>query len=379
MKLAKLTAKNLKRRPMRTLLTVGGVACAMLLLVLVESLGAGLDRARSCSPAARTLIVYRTNRYCPQTSFLPEWYAPRIEKLDGVESVLPVKVYLNNCRASLDIVAFNGVPADKLRGAREFDMHSGDYEQFVRERDAALVGRAFAERKHLSVGEQFRFGGINVKVAGIFASSEPVEEGTVITHLEYLQRAVAVNKLGTVTQFEVKIADASRAKEIAAAIDTLFKTAPEPTDTRARIAFLERATRDLREILGFARLLGLACVAVVLALVGNTVVMSVQERVREFGVFRTLGFRERHIAALVIGESLVLSFVGGLVGVGAALAVIRFSSLTIGSEGVPVSFSTDISLVLRGLALAAATGLIAGLFPAFRSARAEIVASLRTT
>ena len=74
MRLVLLTSRNLKRRPLRTLLTVLGVASAMLLFVLVESLSAGLDAALSGSSAARTLIVYRQNRYCPQTSFLPERY-----------------------------------------------------------------------------------------------------------------------------------------------------------------------------------------------------------------------------------------------------------------------------------------------------------------
>jgi putative ABC transport system permease protein len=379
MKLTKLATRNLKRRPMRTLLTLGGVACAMLLLVLVQSLSSGLDRAMSGSDAARTLIVYRTNRYCPQTSFLPEFYGPRIEQLDGVESVLPVKVYLNNCRASLDIVPFNGVPAERLAAAREFEVLDGSYERFLAEKDAALVGTAFAARKGLAVGEQFRFGGINVKVAGIFGSGEPVEEGTVITHLEYLQRAVAVNRLGTVTQFEVKVRDAGRAEEIAARIDELFKTAPEPTDTRARILFLERATRDLREILRFAELLGIACVAVVLALVANTVAMSVQERVKEFGVFRTLGFHAWHVASIVVGEALVLAFAGGAIGLAGALAVVHFSHLTIGAEGVPVSFALDAGLVLRGLGVALATGLAAGLWPALRSSHAQIVESLRAT
>jgi putative ABC transport system permease protein len=378
MKLLKLTLKNLRRRPMRTALTLAGVACAMLLLVLVESLSGGLDRALSGSEAARTLIVYRLNRYCPQTSFLPEYYGQQISKLDGVTSVLPVKIYLNNCRASLDIVSFNGVPAEKLRGSRSFEMLDGDYERFVREHDAALVGRAFAERKGVSVGETFRFGNIDVKVAGIFGSSEPVEEGVILTHLEFLQRSGPVNKLGTVTQFEVKIDDPARAKEIAAQIDVLFRTGPEPTDTRPRILFLENATRDLREILRFARLLGLACVVVVLALVGNTVVMSVQERVREFGVFRTLGFHERHIAGLVVSESLALALVGGAIGLTAALAVVRFSSLTIGAEGVPVSFSTEPEIALRGLAFALATGLVAGLYPALRSSRLAIVECLRS-
>jgi len=378
MKLGKRTLKNLRRRPMRTALTVGGVACAMMLLVLVESLSAGLDLALSGSNAARTLIVYRLNRYCPQTSFLPEYYGDQIARIDGVESVLPIKVFLNNCRASLDIVAFNGVPADKLRGARSFEVLSGDYDKFLRERDAALVGRGFAQRKNLKVGETFRFGSIDVKVAGIFGSSEPVEEGVILTHLEFLQRAGPVNKLGTVTEYEVRVSDASRAKAIAAQIDDLFRTGPEPTDTRPRILFLENATRDLREILRFARLLGLACVVVVLALVGNTVVMSVQERVREFGVFRTLGFHERHIAWLIVAESLALALVGGALGLGAALAVVHFSALTIGSEGVPVSFSTEPAIALRGLAFAAVTGLVAGLYPALRSARLEIVSSLRT-
>ena len=112
MKLLRLVWKNLRRRPGRTLLTVGGVGCALALLVLVESLSLGLERALSTTDAARTLVVYRKNRYCPQTSFLPEWYVQGIEDLEGVEGVLPVKVFLNNCRASLDQVTFHGAPTE---------------------------------------------------------------------------------------------------------------------------------------------------------------------------------------------------------------------------------------------------------------------------
>lgn len=377
MKLARLIAKNLRRRPMRTTFTLLGVASAMLLFVLVESLAAGLDHAMSGTQAARTLIVYRQNRYCPQTSFLPESYVERIRKVAGVESVLPVKVYLNNCRASLDLVAFQGAPADEMLAARSLDVIEGDVERFRREPDSALVGQAFAARKHLSVGREFRFGNINVKVAGVFRSEEPVEEELVLTHLEYLQRAGPVDRLGTVTQFEVRIADASRAKEIAAEIDGQFATAQEPTDTRAKIQYLESATRDLREILRFARWLGLGCVAVVLALVANTVLMSVQERVREFGVFRTLGFRERHIAALVLGEAWILALGGCAIGLAAAIAIVEFSHVSIGSEGVSVGFQIVPSLVLRVVVVSLVAGTIAGAFPALRTARRPVVLALR--
>ena len=83
MRLLRLVVKNLLRRPGRSTLTILGVACALLLFVLVESLSAGLDRSLSGTTAARTLVVYRKNRYCPQTSFLPEWPSRSALEPDG--------------------------------------------------------------------------------------------------------------------------------------------------------------------------------------------------------------------------------------------------------------------------------------------------------
>lgn len=372
-----LVRRNLLRRPGRSALTVLGIASATLLLVLVEGLAAGLDRALSGSEAARTLIVYRQNRYCPQTSFLPERYTAQIDRVPGVTSVLPVKVFLSNCRASLDIVAFQGAPVERLFEARRLQVIEGDVERFKRERDAALVGREFAARRGLSVGESFRLGSIDIKVAGIFTSSEPVEEGVVLTHLEYLQRAGPVDRLGTVTQYEVKIDDPARAEAIAREIDALFSTAEEPTDTRAQLSFLETATRDLRAILRFARWLALGCVAVVLALVGNTVMMAVVERTREMGVLRTVGFHGRHLAQAVLLEGVAYALVGYVVGLASAFAVIQATHLSIGAEGVPVTFVVTPEVALRALALALGAALVAALIPAVQAARLEVVHALR--
>jgi putative ABC transport system permease protein len=285
--------RNLGRRPLRTLLTVLGVGSAMLLFVLVESLSAGLDAALSGSQAARTLIVYRKNRYCPQTSFLPERYTRLIADVPGVASVLPVKVFLSNCRASLDMVAFQGAPVAEMLRTRKLDVVEGDVARFEREHDAALVGREFASRRGLSPGDRFKLGGIDVNVAGVFRSDETIEEGLVLTHLEFLQRAGPVDKLGTVTQFEVVIDDPARAQEIAREIDARLATAEEPTDTRPELAFLEGATRDLREILRFGRFLALACVAVVLVLVANTVVMSRLDKVAVYPKSHFVTSRDR--------------------------------------------------------------------------------------
>jgi putative ABC transport system permease protein len=373
-----LVRRNLLRRPGRTALTALGIASATLLLTLVESLAAGLERALSGSEAARTLVVYRQNRYCPQTSFLPERYTAAIERIAGVESVLPVKVFLSNCRASLDIVAFQGTPVERLFQARDLDVIAGSADEFRRRRDSALVGREFARRRGLEVGDAFRLGAIDIRVAGVFASAEPVEEGVVLTHLEYLQRAGPVDRLGTVTEFEVKVRDAGDAERVAREIDAAFATAEEPTDTRPKLAFLAAATRDLRAVLGFARLLALACVAVVLVLVGNTVMMAVAERTREMGVMRTLGFHARHLFGAVLLEGLAYAVVGYAVGLALAWVVVSTTRLSIGAEGVSVAFLVSGEVALRALVLSVGAALLAALVPAVRAGRIEVVQALRS-
>ncbi len=377
MKLIRFVFRNLRRRPGRTSLTILGVGSALLLFVLVESLALGLDQALSTGEAARTLVVYRKNRFCPQTSFLPEWYVSRIEEIDGVQSVLPVKVYLNNCRASLDLITFQGAPVDTLIEQRGIELVSGDLADFRGQADAALVGRDFAARKNLAVGSQFKFGDVDVKVKGIFGSDSKIDESLVLTHLEYLQRAGPVSRLGTVTQMEVRITDGERADAISQQIDDLFATAEEPTDTRSQVAFLKGATRDLREILRFGRWLGMACVLVVLALVANTVVMSAQDRIREFGVLRSLGFRETHVGFLVMAESIVLAMLGAGLGLGLAALLLNVKHLAIGTEGITVAFSAPLELLMRGAGVGAVAGILAGIYPAITSARRAIVPSLR--
>ncbi|MSR75487.1 MAG: ABC transporter permease [Planctomycetes bacterium] len=375
--IAKYTRRNLLRRPGRTLLTTLGVALALFLLVSVESLSAGMNAALSGSDAARTLIVYRQNRYCPQTSFLPERYVSGIEKLPGVVSVLPVKVFLNNCRASLDLVTFQGAPVDRLFAARDVRIVEGSEQDFRNGKDSALLGRSFANRRNLSPGDKFRLGNITVNVAGVFEAADPVEESVVLTHLEFLQRSGPVNRLGTVTQFEVKLQDASMARETARRIDDLFSSAEEPTDTRPRIEFLESATRDLRELLGFGRIFGVVCALVVLVLVANTVNMSVQERRREFGVCLAVGFQGRHLLQMVIAETLLLVFVGTALGIGGAFLAVKLSGINIGVEGVSVQFLVSGAVILEGVLVALVLGLVAASIPAWIAARQDPVMALK--
>src|SRR5439155_16851310 len=123
--------------------------------------------------------VFQAYRLCPSTSQLPVFYADTIRDVLGVKEVLPVKVVVNNCRASLDTVVFHGVDPKLLPAARpNLRFLSGDWAAFQGRTDAAIVGRRIAERRGLRPGPAFTVAGVAVQVAGVFGS-EGVGGGSV--------------------------------------------------------------------------------------------------------------------------------------------------------------------------------------------------------
>ena len=369
--------KSLWRHRARTLLTVSGAAVAMFVFCFVGSVQEGLHRITSDEQSQRTLIVFQENRFCPTSSRLPEDYARRIKEVPGVRDVVPVQVWTNNCRASLDIVVFNGASPEQLRSTRDLTLSSGSWTAFESRRDAALVGRNVAARRGLSVGDQFSIGDLSVQVSGIFASPVPAEENLIYTSLEFLQYTRGLDAAGLVTQHEVYLAENADADTVAAEIDALLKAGPVATTTRRKGAFQASTLSDLVDLIGFAHWLGYACVTLVLALVATTTVMSVQDRIKEHAVLQTLGVRPGRVFRIVIAESLILCVAGGLAGTVAALVVLSFSGMAVGAEGVTIAFRPSAQLAATGAVVSLGVGLIAGIIPAWQAARTEIVLALR--
>ncbi len=374
-----LVLRLLIRQRTRSALTILGVATAMFLFATIQSLQAGVESATEASAEDATLIVYRENRFCPFTSRLPEHYEPRMKAVPGVRDVVPMKIVVNNCRASLDVVTYRGVrpePFLKAEGAT-LRMVSGSTDEWLRRTDAALVGRTLAERRGFKVGDRFESSGITVSVAGIFDSDEPQHQNVAYVDLEFLQRAPGIDQVGVVTQFNVRVDDPERLEEIAAAIDEVFAADQDPTTTRSEKAFVARAAADAMELIGFTRWVGLGCLAAVLGLVANALVLNVQDRVRDIAVLQTLGYTSALVGRLVLSEGLVLGVVGGGVGIAGAGIFLTTSAYSLSNEGLSIGFGTGAGVWLAGLAVSAALGLGAGLLPALRAARIPIAASFR--
>lgn len=361
----------------RSLLTLSGAAVALFVFAFVGGIQEGMKSLSKNKDSDRSLIVFQIYRFCPETSRLPEDYYKTIAKIPGVADVLPTKVFMNNCGATLDLIVFHGIPPQKLRSFRNVTLLSGDFSAFERQRDAALVGQTVAARRGLKTGDKFTVGEVTVSVVGVFSSPVPVEENMIYTQLEFLQYTRGLNSVGMVTQFEVKVADGADPTVVGRAIDAAFRADRVPTDTRGKGVFEAFAVGDLSEMIGFTNYLGYACVILVLTLVSTTTMMAVQDRVQEHGVLQTLGLTSLHIFGLVLIESMMLSAIGGLVGVGAALAALQWGGLAVATEGINITFVASPKLAAIGAGVSLIVGLLAGFMPAMQAARADIVSSLR--
>ena len=374
--------KQLWRHRVRSVLTLSGVAIAMFLFIAVQTLQEGVRQSTQAAAGDTTLVVYRENRFCPAASRLPQFYVDRIEKIPGVVSAVPVKIVVNNCRASLDVVTFRGVPREDLAGpkgwASKWQLIAGSVAEWEKRSDSALVGETLAARRGFKVGESFDASGVTVTVAGIIRSAEAQDQNVAYVHLDFLQQAAGKGGgLGSVTQFTVRVDDPAKMEQVAEAIDAEFRTEAEPTMTSPEKAFVAQAGADIVEIVKFTQWLGWGCLAAVLALVANAIVLSVQDRIKEHAVLQTLGFRSGLIARLIVSEGMLIGLLGGAFGTGIALSVVHFGNFTLSQEGLSIGVSASWSVLAWGLIISAGVGIVAGLVPAWRAGRREIASCFR--
>jgi len=371
-----LALKNITRHRLRSFLTMAGVAAGMFLFTSVETMQRSLSEVTSAGAEDTTLVVYRENRFCPATSRLPEYYLSTIMKIEGVRETIPIQIAVNNCGASLDVITFRGVPPGRLEEYNpNLDVLEGSFEAWTKRSDAALIGETFARRRGLETGDQFEAVGIKVHVAGVIASREAQDNNVAYVHLPFLQQASNVG-LGTVTQFNVKIKPGAHPDEVAQRIDQTFASDSQPTQTRPEQAFFAETARELIELVGFTRWLGLGAVAAVLGLVANAVLLIVRSRVKETAILQTLGFSKTHIAALVSSEGLLLGLLGGAAGVIAAVSFFHWQSFTLGNEGLTLAITPDLVVLVKGLGVALLLGFLASLYPAWLASRRPVVDSL---
>jgi putative ABC transport system permease protein len=268
----------------------------------------------------------------------------------------------------------------------EYLIPPDQWETFTKERNAALVGQKLADRFGWKLGDAVRIvgdiypGNWDFVIRAIYTGrDETTNESQWFFRNDYLDerlRQEMPGRAGQVGAFVVQIADPSRAAQVAASIDSLFANSMAETKTETEEAFrLSFVAMSSQIILGL-RIISYLVIGVIMLVMANTMAMAARERVNEYALLKTLGFRSIHLIGLVYGEALFIAALGGAIGIGLAFLTVPLLEAGVGDflPTVPLQALT----LVAGLAASMVVGFLAAFFPTLRAVRTSIVDGLRT-
>jgi putative ABC transport system permease protein len=192
----------------------------------------------------------------------------------------------------------------------------------------------------------------------------------------YLEEAYTPIK-GAVGFYGVLADSAESVPVVAKEIDDTFRNADRATKSESEKAFGLGWIAMLGNVKAFILSICMAVVFATLLVSANTIAMSIRERTREVAVLKTLGFTQRTVLGLFIGEAMSVAAIGGLLGVLAAPALIWLMSQSPQGGFFFANMKITYTIVLVAMAASAAVGLLSAFVPAYNAARGNIVDGLR--
>ena len=381
LRLGLLIVRNVLRNRRRTVLTLASAAVSLGLLTLLTALYQAFFYSEPASPseAMRLICRHRVSLTHP----LPASHYARIKSVPGVSYVSAWSWFQGTYKEPKDFFARFAVDADSI-----FDIHSDwqippeELRDFKRQRTACVIGRKIAHDFNIKVGDRVTIVGdiypVTLELTNVGIFDHPVNGECLVFHREYLTELLAVgsNQRDTVGTYAILAASPDQVPRVARAIDTMFENSPYPTRTESEQEF----ARSFLAFLGNVKLfLAAICAAVtftILLVCANAIAMAVRERTREVAILRTLGYTPVEILQLVLGESVVISFFGGVIGLGLGWLLARLLQAVGGGLG-PQAIKWQTVVFVLGMAVL--VGLLAALVPALIAARKNVVESLRFT
>ncbi len=379
--MGKLLFRNAFRHTLRTLLTLFGVAVAVLafglLRTVVDAWYAGVSAA-----AANRLIIRNA---ISLTFFLPIAYGEKIRAVDGVQALSHMTWFGGVYIDRKNFFANFAVDAKTYLGLYpEFIVPEEQADAFVRDRKGCVVGRGLARRFGWQVGDAITLQGTifpgewPLTVRAIYAGRDrSIDENQLFFHWDYLNerlKAVSPRRANYAGIYIIRIAEAGAVAAVSAAVDALFANSLAETLTETERAFQLGFVTMSEAILMAIRMVSFIIIGIIMAVAANTMIMSVRERMHEFAVLKTLGFGAFRLGGLIAGESFVICAAGGALGIAGTFPALRIMSHYV-SNVFPVLDITTATLVYDVLVVLA-VALVAALFPIRRVVTVPIVAAL---
>ncbi len=384
-----LVSRNLVRRPVRTLVSLGGLALAVAALFSLMSFERGyqegmrgeLDRLgahilvvpKGCPYDSASMALHGASWPC----YLKAEYLTRVRHTAGVDAAAPVLMNAVYNEQTGSSAVYLGVEPDILRLKRGWHIDG----RLPTAPDECMLGSSTAVTLHAGRGSSLplpALGQAHFRVTGVLGRTDGADDGFTFLSLAGAQQVF--KRPGQLTHILVRLADPDRLDAVVADLRGC------DAGMEMNVVPMAHLFQSIQSLVGSTRVvLGMVAVIALLiaaAGVGNTLLMAVNERSREIGMLRATGASSPQVFAMILLETWVLCTVGALTGVGTAAITARLLEgwLRDRLPFTPIGALMHPDTGLAALCVLAAwvVGAIGALLPAVRAAGLSPIAAMRS-
>ena len=383
MRVFKLIFKNALRHKLRTFLTVLGIAIAVMAFGLLRTVVTAWYVGVEASAANRLITRHAVSFIFP----LPLAYRDKIARVPGVELVTYANWFGGVYIDKNQFFARLAVDAENIFDATpEFLIDQKELEAFKRERNACIIGEQIAKNYNLKIGDVMPVDGDiypgrwEFVVRGIYhPRNKTTDPSQMLFHWQYLDermRQEAPIRAGQVGWYIIRISNPDNSAAISDQIDAQFKNSRAETKTETERAFTQSFISMSSAIINAMNFISFVIIGIILLVLGNTMVMSARERVREYAVLKTFGFSAIHLVGLIGGESLLISSLGGAIGLALTFPMTQGFAASLPRGWFPI-FNVEPITIFLACSSALLVGVLAALFPIQRALSTRIADGLR--
>jgi putative ABC transport system permease protein len=377
MKFLPLIVANLFRKKLRTTLTIGSFFIALFLFGLLAIVRLAFVGGTEIAGADRLVVVNKVSIIQP----IPLAYRDQILRIPGVKNVTHDNWFGGVYQDPKNFFAQFAIDSDNQRQVYPEMLVSEDqWQAFLKDREGAIVGETTAKRFGWKIGDRIPLKvpllqGANCEfnIVGIYHAKQAADLTQFWLHYEYLDERRQFTK-GLIGWYVIKLDNPDSAVRVAKAVDGMFANSPYETKTETERAFAAYFAKQLGSIEFLILAIGSVVFFTLLLVTGNTMAIAVRERTSELAVLKAIGFTDRFVVLLVLGESLLISLIGGLLGLGFAKLI------TLGGNplaGVLAVFILPNYALVLGVLVTILVGILAGIVPAINAMRLRLVVALR--
>lgn len=381
MKFRGLIFANLFRKKLRLILTIGSFAVALFLFAFLAVVRGAFTRGADIEGADRLVTINRVSIIQP----LPLAYRDKIQRIPGVQAVTH-----NNWFGGVYQDEKNFFPQfvidveNQRRVIPELVVPDDQWQNFVKDRQGAIAGAKTAQRFGWKIGDRIPIKNVAYGVSGtwefnldgIYHSQRTGgDESQFWFQWDYFEERMPERFKGNVGWYVVKLDSPDKAVSVAKAIDDMAANSSFETKTETESEFAASWVKQFGNIQLLIITIGSVVFFTLLLVTGNTMAISVRERIGELAVLKAIGFSDRWVLFFVLAEALTIALVGGLLGLGVALLAIP--ALGAALNGLLPTLILSPAVLSSGLAIALLVGAIGGILPGIGAMRLRVVDAIR--